>query len=222
MGSLTAQNIILVGGLVVQIVTLYYLIKYVRATKGIQEASNKQTELSQGLLGAADAQMEVSRDLMAAANAQAAASEKMARWQPEQWRRDSRGQDWKELVGALTECVLQIENAPLAPNVFATGVVAGRSTMIRGALMDAARALNDRLFITDALEKEHIRVGWREIEAMANTLPIYIPTPQEVNARSPSITDFQQKWEAFHRMLVSAAQADLGIAITQIKEIPTG
>jgi len=42
MGSPIAQNIVMLGGLVVQIVTLCYLIKYVRATVGMQKAAGRK------------------------------------------------------------------------------------------------------------------------------------------------------------------------------------
>lgn len=44
MGTLSAQNWISGLGLVVSVVTLVYLIKYVRATKGIERASREQSE----------------------------------------------------------------------------------------------------------------------------------------------------------------------------------
>ena len=44
MGTTVAQNIILAGGLALQVVMLVFLVKYVRATKGIEKASNEQSE----------------------------------------------------------------------------------------------------------------------------------------------------------------------------------
>jgi hypothetical protein len=191
MGSAIVQNIILLGGLVVQIVTLLYLIKYVRATKGIEESANKQTEVSQGLLKAANDQTEASQELMAVANAQARSSEIMARWQPEQWRRDSRGQEWRELVGALTASVSKIEAGPpphpFAPRPGGAPLVDQLTEMmneqfsihkefshwLNDALLGAARVLSDRLFITDVLEREHIREEWREVELLSHGLPLY-------------------------------------------------
>jgi hypothetical protein len=58
MGSPVVQNIVVLGGLVVQIATLCYLIKYVRATAGIQKAAVAQTQASQELVNAANEQSE--------------------------------------------------------------------------------------------------------------------------------------------------------------------
>lgn len=44
MGTNVAQNIILLAGLAVQIVAVIFLVRYVRATKGIEKASNEQSE----------------------------------------------------------------------------------------------------------------------------------------------------------------------------------
>lgn len=70
MGSPIAQNIVLLGGLVVQIVTLCYLIKYVRATLGIQKAAGAQTQTSQDLVKVGNEQAQASRELVKAANEQ--------------------------------------------------------------------------------------------------------------------------------------------------------
>jgi hypothetical protein len=70
MGSPIAQSAILLGGLVVQIVTLCYLIKYVQATVGIQKAAVEQTKASQDLVNVGNAQISVSQELLKAANEQ--------------------------------------------------------------------------------------------------------------------------------------------------------
>jgi hypothetical protein len=70
MGSPIAQNIIMLAGLVVQIVTLCYLIKYVRATIGIQKAAGAQTQASQDLVKVGNEQAQASRELVKAANEQ--------------------------------------------------------------------------------------------------------------------------------------------------------
>ncbi len=214
-GTVFTQNVILFLALVVNVVTLVFLIKYVRATKGIEEAANKQTEVSQGLLRAANVQGEASRELMAAANAQAAASEKLARWQPEQWRRDSRGQEWRELIGTLTQCFPKIELAKaVAPNAFvpATAQWNARQEEGRRALLEAWGVINDRLFIRDVLERERVREDWKEIESMSDRAAPVGPGEAPAIASPAGVTDLQQKWLVLHRKLVKAAQADLGIA----------
>lgn len=70
MGSPIAENTVLLGGLVVQIMTLCYLIKYVRATVGIQEAAAAQTQASQDLVRVGGEQIRVSQQLVNAANEQ--------------------------------------------------------------------------------------------------------------------------------------------------------
>jgi hypothetical protein len=70
MGSPIVQNIVLLCGLVVQIVTLWYLIKYVRATVGIQNAAVAQTRASQDLVKVGNDQIKVSQELVKAANEQ--------------------------------------------------------------------------------------------------------------------------------------------------------
>ncbi|MGD0456850.1 MAG: hypothetical protein ABSC21_03795 [Terriglobia bacterium] len=70
MGSPIAQNIVMLGGLVVQIVTLCYLIKYVRATVGMQKAAGAQTQASQDLVKVGNEQAQASRELVKAANEQ--------------------------------------------------------------------------------------------------------------------------------------------------------
>jgi hypothetical protein len=233
-GTPLAENVILFLAFGVNVVTLVFLIKYVRATKGIQEAANKQTEVSQGLLGAALAQSDASRGLMAAANAQAAASERLARWQPEQWRRDSRGQEWRELIGTLTTSVTKIEAGPsphpFAPRTAAAGMAGSaqqmmdrlmeavalrseRSHWLNEALLAGERVISDRLLITDVLEREHIREEWREIEVMSGDLPLYQEDVTATNGRSPTITAFQQKWAQLRQRLVGLAQEDLGVAV---------
>jgi hypothetical protein len=212
MGSPIVQSIVLLGGFVVQIVTLCYLIKYVRATVGIQKAAVAQTQASQDL----------------------------ARWQPEQWRRDSRGQEWRELIGTLATSVLKIEAGP-PPHPFVPGTVAGaggfdrrepigdivvggmstreaealrdeRSHWLNEALFAAARVISDRLLITDVLEREHIREEWREIEVMSGDLPLYQQDATSANGEHGAVTGFLEKWKQLRKKLVGLAQQDLGVA----------
>ena len=70
MGSPIVQDFIMLGGLVVQIVTLCYLVKYVKATVGIQKAGAEQTKASQDLVRAAKGQAEMSRELVEASDDQ--------------------------------------------------------------------------------------------------------------------------------------------------------
>jgi hypothetical protein len=204
MGSAVAQNIILLGGLVVQVATLCYLIKYVRATKGIEEAANQQAVVSRGLLKAANDQTRANQDLMAVANAQSKSSEELARWQPEKWRRDSRGQEWRELIGTLTKCAEEIESAKRmtqaqgAPFAALSKERAGRTR----ELLEAARVvLRDRLFIRDVVEREKIDNEWNEVQAYYRPL----------NTDFGNLPDFQQKWGQLHEKLLKAACEDLGM-----------
>jgi hypothetical protein len=184
-GYEAAQTWVLAGGLLVSIVTLIYLIKYVRATKGIESAAAGQT----------------------------AASQDLACWQRKQWELDSRKQEWRELIGTLTEAFQKVELmiAPM-PHVFALATPQGaaRQADARWALVQAA-VLNDRLFILDVVENEHIREDWRDIEVMSDQLNPVQQGQITATASTAGITDFQQKWVAFHRKLVKLAQADSGI-----------
>jgi hypothetical protein len=206
MGSSTVQEAIMLGSLVVQIVTLCYLIKYVRATIGIQKAAVAQTQ----------------------------ASERLARWQPEQWRRDSRGQEWRELLGTLTTSVSKILAGP-PPHPFVprrvgwrTGIGLGeaimdqareaeashdeRSHWLNEALFAGERVIADRLLITDVLEREHIREGWIEIEVMSEDLRLYQENATSTNGEAATITAFSGKWKQLRNKLVGLAQQDLGVA----------
>jgi len=211
MGSRIMQNIVMLAALVVQIVTLCYLIKYVRATVGIQRAAMEQTEASQDL----------------------------ARWQPEQWRRDSRGQEWRELIGTLTTSVTKILAGP-PPHPFVPKTVTDRrgfdrvemiETMIGGmstreaealrdehshwlneALFAGERVIADRLLITDVLEREHIREGWIEIEVMSEDLPLYQENATSTDGEAATTTPFSEKWKELRNKLVGLAQQDLGVA----------
>jgi hypothetical protein len=60
----------MLAGLVVQVVALCYLVKYVRATVGIQKAAVAQTQASQDLVRVGNDQVKVSQDLLKAANEQ--------------------------------------------------------------------------------------------------------------------------------------------------------
>ncbi len=76
MGTTTTQNIILLAGLLVQIVTLIFLVRYVRATKGIENAANEQTNGTQNLVKAANEQSEgLSKPAVAATQIQRAQAE---------------------------------------------------------------------------------------------------------------------------------------------------
>jgi hypothetical protein len=174
------------------------------------------------------------RRIYHASDRQAKASQDLARWQTEQWRRDSRGQEWRELIGTLTTSVLRIEAGP-PPHPFAPKTV-GEPTLgfaverldeqIREAaalrdecshwrneaLFAAARVICDRLFITDVLEREHIREEWREIEVMSGDLPLSHQDARATNGRSVTITGFQEKWTKLRQKLVRLAQQDLGVA----------
>jgi len=66
----TAQIWIQAGGLVVSFVTVIFLIKYVRATKGIQKAAVEQCRATNELVTAANEQTKVSLELVEAANEQ--------------------------------------------------------------------------------------------------------------------------------------------------------
>jgi len=183
MGSLITQNIVLLGGLIVQIVTLCYLIKYVRATQRIEKETVRQSETNREL----------------------------AAWQRRQWELDSRKQEWRELIGTLTQCFqkIELEFANPTPNIFAQHTrewIADRSEAV-SVRLKAAKVIDDRLFITDQLEKERVRECWTEIEAMS------VSTPTQMGQPPPGITDLQRKWAALHMKLVRAAQADLGIAV---------
>jgi hypothetical protein len=70
MGSWFVQNIVLLVGLIVQIVTLCYLVKYVRATVRIQKAAVAQTQASQDLVKVGNEQAQASRELVKVANEQ--------------------------------------------------------------------------------------------------------------------------------------------------------
>jgi hypothetical protein len=70
MGSSVVQDGVMLAGLVVQVVALCYLIKYVRATVGIQKAAAAQTQASQDLVRVGNEQVRVSQDLLKAANEQ--------------------------------------------------------------------------------------------------------------------------------------------------------
>ena len=70
MTSLIVQDVIMLASLIVQIVTLCYLIKYVRATVGIQKAAVEQTKASQALVNVGHEQTRVSQELLKAANEQ--------------------------------------------------------------------------------------------------------------------------------------------------------
>lgn len=70
MGTPVAQNLIVFGTLAIQIVTLCYLVKYVRATVGIQKAAMEQTKASQDLVKVGSEQTRVSQELLKAANEQ--------------------------------------------------------------------------------------------------------------------------------------------------------
>ena len=70
MASLIVQDVIMLASLIVQIVTLCYLIRYVRATVGIQKAAVAQTQTGQDLVRAANEQAEASRELVEAADDQ--------------------------------------------------------------------------------------------------------------------------------------------------------
>jgi hypothetical protein len=178
----------MLAGLVVQVVALCYLIKYVRATVGIQKAAGAQTQASQDL----------------------------AQWQRRQWALDSRKQEWSELIGTLTECVQKIELAKaVAPNVFAlaTPQWVARQEEARRALLEAGGVISDRLFIKDVLEKERVREDWREIEVMSEG-PASVSRDHTAGvAGFAGVTDLQQKWVTLHRKLVRAAQADLGVTV---------
>jgi|SRR5208337_1848886 len=188
MGSPIAQNIVLLCGLVVQIVTLCFLIKYVRATVGIQKA----------------------------AIAQAQASQDLAQWQRRQWELDSKEQEWRGLISTLTQCFHKIELAKaVAPNVFAqaTRQWVVRQEEGRRALIEAWGVIEDRLSIRDMLERERVREDWREIEFMSGRAAPAKSGETPAVANPAGVTDLQQKWLALHRKLVRAAQADLGIAV---------
>ena len=187
MGTQNAQNWILLFGLVVNITTLVAVIIYVRATGRIAKEAVKQS----------------------------AASRELAQWQRKQWELDGRKQEWSELIGAVTEAFQKVELVmEPVPHVFAiaTPEAAARQAERRWALLKAAAALNDRLFILDVVEKEHIREEWREIEVMSDQLNPVQQGQIPATTSTAGITDFQLKWVAFHRKLVRAAQADLGIA----------
>ena len=64
------QTWIQAGGLAVSVVTLVFLIKYVRATKGIERAAVEQSQATNKLVRAADDQTKVSHELVKAANEQ--------------------------------------------------------------------------------------------------------------------------------------------------------
>jgi len=143
MASLVVQDVIMLASLIVQIVTLCYLIKYVRATVGIQKAAVEQTK----------------------------ASQELARWQRRQWLLDNRKQEWSEVIGTLTKCFPRIELArAAAPNVFATATAqwVARQEDGRWALLEAWSVINSRLFITEVLEKENVKEGWKEIEVVSD------------------------------------------------------
>jgi hypothetical protein len=140
---------------------------------------------------------------------------KLVRWQRKQWKLDSRKQEWSELIGTLTECFqkIEIEFAAPVPNTFAqhTREWVAHQVETPSVRLRAARVIDDRLFIIDVLEKEHVREGWGEIE-LASYTPISVQqNPPHQAGGSVSVTGLQQKWAAFHRNLVRAAQLDLGI-----------
>jgi hypothetical protein len=140
---------------------------------------------------------------------------KLVRWPRKQWALDRRKEEWGELIATLTKCFPKIEIVTaVAPHVFAahTPQWAARQEGGRWALLEARGVINNRLFITDVLERERVREDWKEIELMTDRA---VPANQgepPAGASSAGLTDLQQKWVALHRKLVRLAQADLGIA----------
>jgi hypothetical protein len=102
----------------------------------------------------------------------------------------------------------------VAPHVFAahTPQWVARQEEGRWALLDAWGVINNRLFITDVLERERVREDWKEIEVMTDRPVPANQSEPPAGASSAGPTDLQQKWVALHRKLVRLAQADLGIA----------
>jgi len=188
MASLIVQDVIILASLIVQIVTLCYLIKYVRATVGIQRAAVEQTKASQDL----------------------------AQWQHRQWELDNRKEEWRELISTLTRCFPKIgDMVAVAPNVFAAATPqwVARQQEARSALLEASAAITNRLFITDVLERESVWEDWREVE-VALDRPVPAGGPQAPTlATSAAVTGIQQKCVALRRKLLRAAQADLGFAV---------
>jgi hypothetical protein len=167
MASLIVQDVIMLASLIVQIVTLCYLIRYVRATVGIQRAAVQQTKASQDL----------------------------AQWQRRHWELDSKKQEWRELIGTLTECFQKKDlsrkggRTPKALDFYEEGLLAEFA---------AERVITDRLFITQFVEAEHVLGDWRKIVDMG---------PNEADASA-------QRWKELYSKLVRAAKGDLGITVS--------
>ena len=195
--SMLVQNVILAASLVVSVVTLVFLVKYVRATKGIEKAAIDQAETTQELAKSASDQTKVSQELIRAANKQAEGSQaqaesgrELARWQREQWELDSRKQEWRELISTLTRCVEMIRVGQRSQNN------AEWLQTVQAARGNASTVITDRLFITTEITRDGLRDKWDEIAKM--------PFPNGM--ASP---DFQKKWHDLHKKLVELAQQDL-------------
>jgi hypothetical protein len=126
---------------------------------------------------------------------QAKASQDLARSQRQQWELDSRKEEWRELIDTVTLCFNKIE---LAWRFRST---ADRWVEAQSAALDAERVIEDRLFITEFVEREGVLKAWREAKDKAFSAGIV------------EHQESQQKLAALHQMLVRAAQADLGVAV---------
>jgi len=139
------------------------------------------------------------------------------RSQRRQFVMQSRTEEYRVLLNTLGSCVREVKelkNFSLGPAGATPPELQRRwadqknlNERIHSALFAASQALNDRLFIGDAIEKHHIRQCWREIDGMAHR-------PRVAEAFSPGgesfdTAEFERAWIELARKIRGIANEDL-------------
>ena len=142
--------------------------------------------------------------------------------QHEQFVRDSKKEEYRSLLDVLGTSVRQVKElknyvfAPSGP-VFGTEALLHESRQrsaemtsinqqVTSALLTASQALDDRLFINEALTKHNVRRDWIKIEEMAHR-----PGAGQQSAQQTvfSTTEFATAWLELAKKLREIAAKDL-------------
>lgn len=145
---------------------------------------------------------------------------KSMRSQNRQWVRDSKKQEYRALLDALSGCVKEIIELrhgfpSFRPKLLGQWEAMNaeeqrRAEFIQGitaAFLEASRVLANSLFIDEALKKQDVCDQWRRLEEMG-TRPAVAETPS-TGRGAFSIGEFSQAWDELATKIREIARRDL-------------
>ena len=118
------------------------------------------------------------------------------------WIFDNKKLEWRELIDTLHSCLYSMGYAFETVRVYKPG----EEGDVHSAIQKGFRAIRDRIFIADAIDRHQVLERWKELVAYINTAT----SPREPGQHgAPTIMEFNARGAAFEDKLLLMAREDL-------------